>query len=92
MPSDHAAAVADADLERLWPTFVATVHGYAVLLLDPDGCIMSWNRGAELIKGYRAEEVVGRHFSCLYSPEAVEARRPQHELEVAAATGRVEKI
>ena len=76
MPSGHAAAVADPDLEGLWPTFVAAVHDYALLLLDPDGRIMSWNRGAELIKGYRAEEIVGRHFSCFYPPEAVEARRP----------------
>ena len=91
-PCRQVSAVADADLEGLWPTFVAAVHDYAVLLLDPDGCIMSWNRGAELIKGYRAEEVVGRHFSCLYPPEAVEARRPQRELEVAAATGRFESI
>ena len=92
MPSGHAAAVADADLEGLWPTFVAAVHDYALLLLDPDGCIMSWNRGAELIKGYRAEEIVGRHFSCFYPPEAIEARRPQRELEIAAATGRFESI
>ena len=68
------------------------MHDYALLLLDPDGRIMSWNRGAELIKGYRAEEIVGRHFSCFYPPEAVEARRPQRELEVAAATGRFEYI
>ena len=75
-----------------WPTFVAAVHDYALLLLDPDGRIMSWNRGAELIKGYRADEVVGRHFSCFYPPEDVAAGKPQRELEAAAATGRFEDI
>ena len=92
MPPSHAAAVADPDLEGLWPTFVAAVHDYALLLLDPNGRIMSWNRGAELIKGYRAEEIVGRHFSCFYPPEAIEARSPERELEIAAATGRFEYI
>ena len=68
------------------------MHDYALLLLDPDGRIMSWNRGAELIKGYRADEIVGRHFSCLYPPEAIEAGKPERELEIAAATGRFEDI
>ena len=92
MPPSHAAAVADPDLEGLWSTFVGAVHDYALLLLAPNGVIMSWNRGAELIKGYRAEEIVGRHFSCFYPPEAIEARSPERELEIAAATGRFEYI
>ncbi len=92
MPPSRAAAVADPDLEGLWSTFVGAVHDYALLLLAPDGVIMSWNRGAELIKGYRAEEIVGRHFSCFYPPEAIEARSPERELEIAAATGRFEYI
>ncbi len=92
MPSSHTAAVAYSDVERLWPAFVAAVHDYGLLLLDTDGRIMSWNQGAALIKGYRAEEIVGRHFSCFYPSEDVEAHRPERELEVAAATGRFEDI
>ena len=86
MPSSHLAAVAYPDPEGLWPSFVATVHDYALLLLDPYGRIMSWNHGAELIKGYRADEIVGRHFSCFYPPEDIAALRPQRELEIAAAS------
>ena len=62
--------------EGLWPTFIAAVRDYALLLLDPDGRILSWNRGAELIRGYRADEIIGRHFSCFYPPEDVAAGKP----------------
>jgi PAS domain S-box-containing protein len=92
MSSSHSAAVAYPGSESLWLTFVATVHDYALLLLDPDGCIMSWNHGAELINGYRADDIVGRHFSCFYPPEDILTRRPQRELEIAATSGRFEDI
>jgi PAS domain S-box-containing protein len=90
MSSSHSAAVAYLDSESLWLSFVATVHDYALLLLDPDGRIMSWNHGAELIKGYRSDEIIGRHFSCFYPPEDIVAHRPQRELEIAATSGRFE--
>ena len=51
-----------------------------------------WNRGAELIKGYGADEIVGRHVSCLYPPEDIAAGIPERELAIAAATGRFEII
>jgi PAS domain S-box-containing protein len=92
MPSSPLVAVADTDPERLWPTFVAAVHHYALLLLGPDGHIISWNRGAEMVKGYRAEEIVGRHFSCFYPAEDVAAGRPEHELRIAATIGRFADI
>jgi PAS domain S-box-containing protein len=92
MSSSHAVAAAYPDPEQLWPTFVAAVHDYALLLLDPDGRVMSWNHGAELIKGYRADEIVGRHFSCCYAPEDIRAGRPHRELEIAATTGRFECV
>jgi PAS domain S-box-containing protein len=90
MPSGPLVAVADDDPERLWPAFVAAVHGYALLLLDPDGHIVSWNRGAEVVTNHRAEEIVGRHFSCLYPAEDVAAGRPERELRIAATIGRFE--
>jgi len=69
---------------------VAGVQDYAIFLLDPQGNIRSWNAGAQGIKGYKAEEVVGRHFSIFYSHEDVERHWPQQELEIAERAGRFE--
>jgi diguanylate cyclase (GGDEF)-like protein/PAS domain S-box-containing protein len=69
---------------------VETVEDYAILVLDLEGRIASWNVGARRLKGYRPEQIVGRHFSVLYPPEDVAARKPQRELEIAAADGRLE--
>jgi PAS domain S-box-containing protein len=69
---------------------VQSVRDYAILMLDPEGRILSWNAGAERIHGYRAEEVAGAHFSCLYPPGEVERGWPGHELEVARARERFE--
>ncbi len=63
---------------------------YAILLLDPQGCVTTWNAGAERIKGYRPGEIIGQHFSRFYPREDVADGKPQRELETAAATGRVE--
>ncbi len=76
------------DNEDRFRLLVDSVKDYAILMLDPAGVVMTWNRGAERIKGYRAEEVVGRHFSIFYPPEDVAARKPQRELEKAVADGR----
>ncbi len=75
--------------ERLRLTVESAVD-YAILMLDPNGHVVSWNAGAERIKGYRAEEILGRHFSQFYAREDVERGKPQHELEVATAEGRLE--
>jgi PAS domain S-box-containing protein len=69
---------------------VESAVDYALLALDPDGHVVSWNAGAERLKGYREEEIVGRHFSCFYPPEALAQGWPEHELQVAAERGRVE--
>jgi PAS domain S-box-containing protein len=69
---------------------VAGVRDYAVFLLDPKGNVVTWNEGAERIKGYRAEDIIGRHFSTFYPKEAVSSGWPTHELSVTAATGRFE--
>jgi PAS domain S-box-containing protein len=70
---------------------VEGVRDYAILMLDPDGLIVSWNSGAERIKGYSESEVLGRHFSLFYTPDAIERGHPQMELEVAADVGRYEE-
>ncbi len=69
---------------------VEGVEDYAILMLDPLGHIVSWNRGAEQIKGYRPDEIIGQHFSCFYPTEDRERGRPEQELSVAASKGRLE--
>jgi PAS domain S-box-containing protein len=63
---------------------------YAIFLLDPQGRVVTWNAGAERIKGYQAEEIVGQHFSKFYPPEDVERGWPEEELRRAEAEGRFE--
>jgi PAS domain S-box-containing protein len=70
---------------------VEGVKDYAILMLDPEGTIVSWNEGAERIKGYSEAEAVGRHFSMFYTPEAIADDHPAHELEVATRDGRYEE-
>ena len=69
---------------------VAAVSDYAILMLDPAGNITSWNGGAQRIKGYRSDEIIGKHFSIFYSAEDVVAGKPQHELEIARKDGSLE--
>ena len=76
--------------EERFRLLVEGAEDYAIFMLDPKGNITSWNPGAERIKGYSAEEIIGQHFSCFYAPEKVEAGHPDQELEVAAAKGRFE--
>jgi PAS domain S-box-containing protein len=82
--------MADVDAQQL-ALLVASVRDYAIFLLDPTGRIASWNAGAEHIKGYRAEEVIGRHFSIFYTEVDRERDHPRHELEVAVREGRFEE-
>ena len=79
--------VKDLQLYRL---MVEQTRDYALFLLDPQGCVMTWNLGAERIKGYREADIIGRHFSAFYTREAVDAGWPAHELRVATAEGHFE--
>lgn len=67
---------------------VDSVKDYAILMLDPDGMVATWSKGAERIKGYRPEEIIGRHFSIFHSAQDVADGKPQHELKTAIAEGR----
>jgi PAS domain S-box-containing protein len=74
--------------EERFRLLVSNVKDYAILMLDPRGHIVSWNDGAERIKGYRAEEVIGQHFSIFYPPE--DQDKPAYELKMVAEQGRLE--
>ncbi len=76
--------------ERL-QLLVDAVQDYAIFMLDPDGLIASWNTGAQRLKGWTAAEIVGRHFRTFYPAEQQARRHPEHELEVALATGHYEE-
>ena len=76
--------------EQLYRLLVEGVKDYAIFLLDPDGRVMTWNAGAERIKGYTAAEIIGRHFSVFYTPEDLRRGAPREALRVAAAKGRYE--
>jgi PAS domain S-box-containing protein len=78
------------DLEGLLRLLVSHVQDYAIFMLDPKGYIISWNEGAERIKGYSEAEIVGHHMSRFYAPEDVERGQPQHLFKVAEDEGRVE--
>jgi len=71
---------------------VECVKDYAIFMLDPKGHVMSWNQGAQQIKGYSREEILGRHFSAFYPPEDVMAGKPGRELEIAVAEDRFEDV
>lgn len=76
--------------EERFRLMLSSVRDYAILMLDPEGRVVSWNEGAERIKGYKSEEIVGRHFSCFYPPEEVERGTPARILEEATKRGRCE--
>jgi len=76
--------------EERFRLLVSEVADYAILMLDPEGHIVSWNTGAERIKGYRSEEIIGQHFSRFYPAEDVEQGKPAYELKVAVERGRLE--
>ncbi|MFO7189791.1 MAG: PAS domain-containing protein, partial [Pseudomonadota bacterium] len=76
--------------EEPFRLLVESVRDYAIFMLDPEGRVQTWNQGAARIKGYGADEIVGRHFSCFYPAEAVACGWPEFELREAAASGRFE--
>lgn len=91
----EAAAFVASESERtegigLYRLLVESVRDYAIFALDPEGNIMSWNKGAQRLKGYAPHEIIGRHFSAFYPPADIAAGKPAWELEEAIRDGRVE--
>jgi len=83
---DHEESLRQS--EERFRLLVEGVSDYAIFMLDVNGIVASWNAGAERIKGYVANEIIGRHFSTFYPADARQSGWPEHELQVAAETGR----
>lgn len=77
--------------EEYYRLLVEGVKDYAIFMLDPKGRVTTWNEGAQRIKGYGAQEIIGEHFSTFYTEEDVQLGHPEHELRVAASEGRYEE-
>jgi PAS domain S-box-containing protein len=84
-PRQDGAQGASAELFKL---LIDSVQDYAIFALDPEGHVLTWNAGAEKIKGYEKHEILGKHFSIFYLPEALQSSWPQRELALAEKEGR----
>jgi PAS domain S-box-containing protein len=82
---------AEREIRERFRLLVEGVKDYAIFMLDAQGRVVSWNPGAERIKGYRANEILERDFSIFYTPEDIESGEPQRVLEIAAAEGRYDE-
>ena len=94
-PPSSAAVPASADgsdagLEHRFELLINSVQDYGIFLLDPQGRVVTWNPGAQRLKGYRREEILGRHFSIFYPEDAVARGWPEEELARASQQGRFE--
>jgi PAS domain S-box-containing protein len=89
LPAHGSAGLVDQDVD-VFRRIIDSVRDYAIFLLDAKGIVRTWNRGAQAIKGYDAAEIIGKHFSVFYPPEAHARRWPERELEEASRVGRFE--
>nr|WP_315597098.1 PAS domain S-box protein [uncultured Cupriavidus sp.] len=90
MTEQRRTAEALRQSEETFRLLVESVKDYAIFMLDVSGRIISWNAGASYIKGYRRDEIIGKHFSVFYPPDDVAADKPGRELQIAREQGRVE--
>jgi len=79
-------------LEKLQTKMIAEIQDYAIILLDYDGIILSWNIGVEKIKGYKEHEIVGQNFRIFYTPEDRQGGLPEQLIELAKKEGRASHI
>ena len=77
--------------EERFRLMVSGVKEYAIFMLGPKGHVTSWNSGAQRIKGYGPEEIIGRHFSCFYPAEDIKGGKPENQLKLAAEQGQAEE-
>ena len=90
MTEQRRTAEALRQSEETFRLLVQSVKDYAIFMLDVSGRVMSWNAGASYIKGYRRDEIIGKHFSVFYPPDDVASNKPGRELITAREMGRVE--
>ena len=88
---DLTARRAAEEETRRFRLLVESVKDYAIFILDPTGHVSSWNRGAQRIKGYTSDEIIGKHFSIFYPSDAIAAGKCELELELASKEGRFEE-
>ena len=86
--SGLAEAIKQSD--QIYQMMVESVRDYAIFMLDPDGHVASWNKGAQRIKGYTPSEIIGQHFSVFYPQSDITSGKPPYELKTAARVGRFE--
>ena len=79
-------------LEQLHRKMISEIQDYAIVLLDEDGMILTWNKGVQEIKGYKADEIIGQHFRIFYLPMDRQAMLPEKLLEQAKKEGRAKHI
>ena len=79
-------------LEKLHKNMIAEIQDYAIILLDNDGTILSWNIGVEIIKGYKEHEIIGQNFRIFYLPQDRQAGLPEQLIELAKREGRARHI
>lgn len=88
VPIDHHRRETGSERTDLFRLLIESVRDYAIFVLDPEGNILTWNPGAQAMKGYTKDEIVGKHFSIFYLPEAVQSGWPSRELALAEKEGR----
>ena len=83
-------SVASSDREELYYKMIEEVQDYAILMIDKDGYIINWNKGAEKIKGYKEHEIISQHFSLFYTPEDRQNKLPEKLLALGVKSGKAE--
>jgi len=79
-------------LEKLYHEMLKNIQDYGVILLDVDGTVLTWNKGAQEIKGYKAEEIIGKNFRVFYTARDREEQLPEKLLALAKKEGRAKHI
>ena len=79
-------------LDNLHRKMISEIQDYAIILMDIDGIILTWNNGAEKIKGYKESEIIGQNFRIFYMPSDREAKLPEQLIDLAIREGRARHI
>ena len=92
MTDDHPTELSTDEKSQRFDLLAAESKEYAVFLIDTAGVVLCWNPGAERLFGYRADEIVGQHFSRMFGPEDVVSGQPEHEIREASEHGRSDSV